>query len=144
MSITYRSNFEELVATSLKLKEYETDRIKYIKPASKHTYTPDFKLKDNVYFETKGRFTASDRKKHLLLKEQHPELTIVLVFQNAYNTLTRRSSTTYADWATKNGILWFDWRTQQKELQSFLFDTQLKRHKAPSSLKAPSAPKKSK
>lgn len=45
------------------------------------TYTPDFVLSNGVIVETKGRFDAADRVKHLALKQQYPDLDIRLVFQ---------------------------------------------------------------
>jgi len=56
--------------------------------------------------ETKGRFTLEDRKKHILVRRQHPDLDIRIVFQNPYTKIRKGSKTTYADWASKNGILW--------------------------------------
>ena len=126
MSKTYRSNFEELVATKLKLTDYETDKFKYTIPASKHTYTPDFKVAPSVYLETKGRLTAKDRAKHLRVAAENPKLVIAFVFQEAYNTLYKGSKTTYADWAEKNKFLWFDWKEHQKELQTFISQKSLK------------------
>ena len=96
----------------------------------------DFELNPTVFLETKGRFTAADRKKHLQFRESNPNITIAFLFQEAYNTLSRSSKTTYADWATKNNFLWFDWKTQQTELQSFISKHSPKPHKVLSSLKA--------
>ena len=47
-----------------------------------------------------------DRKKHLLVKEQNPELDIRLVFQSAKSKLRKGSKTTYADYCDKHGIRW--------------------------------------
>ena len=44
------------------------------------TYTPDFLLPNGIIIETKGRFTPEDRRKHLLIKKQHPDLDIRFVF----------------------------------------------------------------
>ena len=83
----YRSGFEHKVADQLneqKIKfEYETTVIDYIKPQTNHTYTIDFTLPNGILVETKGRWVAEDRKKHLLIKKQHPELDIRIVFQSA-------------------------------------------------------------
>ena len=72
----FRSGLEEAVAKELdKLNVdygYEDTVIPYEKPARKTRYTPDFRIKINgALWETKGRFQTSDRKKHLLIKEQH-------------------------------------------------------------------------
>lgn len=82
---------------------YEMDRIKYVIPASKHTYTPDFTVTENVYVETKGLWTGSDRKKAVLIKEQHPHIHILYVFYRDQK-LSKKSSTTYLAWASKNGL----------------------------------------
>ena len=88
--------------------EYETKRIRY-KPKTK-VYTPDFELPNGVIVETKGRFISTDRAKHLLIKEQHPELDIRFVFSNANNRLSKRSKSTYADWCDKHGFIWAEQR----------------------------------
>lgn len=90
--------------------EYETDKIAYVVPASKHRYTPDFKLSENCYIEVKGRLLASERKKHLLIQEQHPEITIHFFFDKSQNKLYKGSPTTYADWCDKNNFKWTDIR----------------------------------
>ena len=59
-----------------------------------------------MYIETKGLFKAADRAKHLYMREQHPDITIYLVFQNPNNKLSRASKTSYGEWATKHGISW--------------------------------------
>lgn len=108
----YRSGFEVDVDDSLKQQgidgEYEQHIIKYIKPATNHKYHPDFKLPNGIFIETKGRFIAADRKKHLLIKDQNPELDIRFVFQNSKTKLSKASKTTYADWCTKNGFVYAD------------------------------------
>jgi Phage endonuclease I len=85
--------------------EYEPDKIKYV---VEHSYTPDFKIGPNTYIETKGRFLAQDRAKHLYIKEQHPEVTIHFLFGNAQNKLNRASKTSYADWCEKYGFSYAD------------------------------------
>lgn len=82
---------------------YEMDRIKYVIPASKHTYTPDFTVTENVYVETKGLWTGADRKKAVLIKEQHPHVHILYVFYRDQK-LSKKSTTTYLAWAAKNGL----------------------------------------
>jgi hypothetical protein len=61
-------------------------------------------LDNGIFVETKGRFTASDRAKHILVKEQHPNLDIRFVFTNPNQRISKRSKTTYADWCDKNGF----------------------------------------
>jgi len=106
----YRSGFEHKVADQLtenKIKfEYETTVIDYIKPQTNHTYTIDFTLPNGILVETKGRWVAEDRKKHLLIKKQHPELDIRIVFMSGRTKIRKGSKTTYGDWCDKNGIVW--------------------------------------
>lgn len=108
----FRSGLEERVAKQLEeagIKvDYETTKIKYVQPETKHTYTADFILPNGIIIETKGRFVVADRKKHLLIKQQHPDLDIRFVFQRSQNTISKGSKTTYADWCNKNGFLYAD------------------------------------
>jgi hypothetical protein len=39
-------------------------------------YLPDFLLPNGIYLEVKGRFKLEDRKKHLFVREHHPDLDI--------------------------------------------------------------------
>ena len=106
----FRSGLEYEVAKWLEdngvAYEYENLRVKYQRHES--TYTPDFELPNGIIIEAKGRFTSSDRAKHLLIKEQHPELDIRFVFSNSKNRLNKKSKTTYADWCDRHGFLWSD------------------------------------
>lgn len=108
----FRSGLEETIYKQIAKQgitpQYESFKIPYVIPASNHTYTPDFQLPNGIIIETKGRFVASDRKKHLLVKKQHPELDIRFVFQNAKGRINKGSKTTYADWCVKNGFLYAD------------------------------------
>jgi hypothetical protein len=101
---------EERVAKLLPSVRYEEDKIEYTVPASKHKYTTDFKLKDGVYIEVKGRLLPSERKKHLLLKEQHPEIEVRFFFDKSNNKIYKGSKKTYADWCEENGFKWTDSR----------------------------------
>lgn len=104
----YRSGLEEKVGAQLHENgveaEYEPFKIPYTVPVTKHAYTPDYVLPNGIVIETKGRFVIEDRKKHLLLKEQYPNLDIRFVFQNAKAKIRKGSPTSYADWCTKNGF----------------------------------------
>ena len=87
---------------------YEPDRLPFVQPAKDRFYIPDFKLKDKVYIEAKGRLTIEDRQKMLWVKEQYPDYTFYLLFGNSQNKLTKKSKTTYAMWAEANGFKWAD------------------------------------
>ena len=106
----YRSGFEHKVSDQLKENkikfEYETTVINYIKPETNHTYTIDFTLPNGILVETKGRWVLEDRKKHLLIKKQHPELDIRMVFQSSKTKIRKGSKTTYAMYCDKHDIPW--------------------------------------
>ena len=87
--------------------EYENTKIIYEVPARVTRYVPDFYIKDtDIYIETKGRMSPKDRTKHLLIKEQHPDLDIRFVLQNHKVTISPNSKTTVGEWLTKKGFLW--------------------------------------
>lgn len=110
----YRSGLEESVATALSSAGvsagYEERKLRYTKPATSNLYTPDFCLPNGIVIETKGVFTADDRKKHLLIKDQHPGIDLRFVFGRSKNRLTKVSQTTYASWCEKHGFLYADVR----------------------------------
>ena len=108
----FKSGLEETISSQIKERgidvKYESEKIPYIIPASNHTYNPDFKLPNGIFVETKGRFVAADRKKHLLVKSQNPQLDIRFVFSNSKNKITKNSKTSYGDWCDKNGFKYAD------------------------------------
>jgi hypothetical protein len=71
-------------------------------------YTPDFLLPNGIIIETKGLFTAEDRRKHLLVKKQNPVLDIRFVFESSKRRISKVSKTTYAMWCEKHGFLYAD------------------------------------
>lgn len=108
----YRSGLEDKVGSQLDTLgiqyEYEKLKIKY-SVNEVRTYTPDFKILSNgIIVETKGRFVAADRKKHLLIKQQYPLLDIRFVFSNSNAKISKNSKTSYADWCNKNGFMYAD------------------------------------
>ena len=104
-----RSGLEARTVTYLKkLKvdfKYEKLKIPWRDNRSK-TYTPDFELPNGIIIETKGRFTAADRFKHLSVKEQHPEYDIRFVFSNPQAKLSKGAKSTYAQWCERHGFLY--------------------------------------
>lgn len=105
----YKSGLEDDMAACLLSHgidpNYEAEVIPYEVPSTWHKYTPDFPLAKFV-LETKGRFLAADRKKHLLVREQYPLLDLRIVFSNAKARLSKKSRTTYAMWCDQHGIQW--------------------------------------
>lgn len=121
---SFRSGSEELVAAQLDNAgvdyEYESTWVHYDVPARRAKYLPDFPVKDtNIILEVKGRFGgryrgskgAEERQKLILLKEQHPELDIRIIFDRASMPIYKGSKTTYAKWADDHGFKWADKRT---------------------------------
>ena len=105
--IKYRSGLEEKVAGLLSelnvSYEYETKKIPYV---IQHNYTPDFVLSNSVILECKGYWDAEDRRKIKQVKKDNPDLDLRMVFQSPFNTISKRSKTTYAQWCEKLDIPW--------------------------------------
>jgi len=108
----FRSGLEDTVAQQLRAKgidpQYEKHKIEYVKPARKSTYTPDFLLPNGIFIETKGRFATEDRQKHLLVKQQHPDIDLRFVFSNSRQRISKTSKTTYQDWCERHGFKYAD------------------------------------
>ena len=108
----YRSGLEEDTAKMLtKMKipyTYEKTKIKW-EDFMVRTYTPDFVLHNGIIIETKGRFMAADRRKHLEIRKQYgDEYDIRFVFSNSKSKLSKGAKSSYGDWCTKNGFLYAD------------------------------------
>ena len=105
----YRSGLEREVAEYLKDKQskvrYEVLKIEW-EDLRYRTYTHDFMLDNGIIIETKGIFDSEDRRKHLEVRKQHPELDIRFVFSNSMAKLYKGSKTRYCNWCDKNGFIW--------------------------------------
>ena len=100
----YRSGLELKTAKYLDdlLIKYKYEKVKIEwEDLTYRTYTPDFVLYNGIIIETKGMFTAADRKKHLAIKKQHPELDIRFVFENSNRRLRKGAKTKYYQWCIK-------------------------------------------
>lgn len=120
--IRFRSGLEEqlyhLSTYHNRTPRYEEDIIPYTIPETVHKYITDFtyvklpqfqkpgKYGDLMIIEPKGMWRLDDRKKHLYLKKQYPNLDIRIVFERHDNKIKKSSKTTYGEWATKYGIRW--------------------------------------
>ena len=116
----FRSEFERSFAHWLIKNDvsynYEKFYLQYQPKIKK--YTPDFYLpKQDIYIETKGFFDFADRQKHLLVKEQNPDIDIRFLFVNANNKLNKSSKTTYGAWCDKHKILWAEKRIPNEWLK---------------------------
>jgi hypothetical protein len=117
-----RSKFERRIAKELKDAnidfKYEHTSYEYDEPLRKNRarcadcgsgsllrtgwYTPDFFLGNGVIIETKGRFTAADRRKMIAVKKEHPDLDIKMLFMRN-NKIQKNSKTYYTDWCVQHG-----------------------------------------
>ena len=101
----FRSKSEEKIYNLLKEKnipcEYEKGKIEYEWSENK-TYVPDFFLLENgIILEVKGRFKLEDRKKHLFIRKQKPELDIRFIFDNPKAKLYKGGKMTNGSWCDK-------------------------------------------
>jgi hypothetical protein len=107
----YRSGLESQVKDSLVARhcnaQYECLKIEW-EDLCYRTYTPDFLLPNGILIETKGRFTPDDRRKHLVIQKQHPDLDIRFVFTSSRSKIRKGAKTTYADWCVKHGFEYAD------------------------------------
>jgi hypothetical protein len=107
----YRSGLEHKISIYLKEKKcqytYESIKIEW-EDLAYRTYTPDFILYNGIIIETKGRFLAADRRKHLAIKKQHPKLDIRFVFTNSSSKLSKGAKSSYAQWCIRHGFRYYD------------------------------------
>lgn len=103
----FRSKLEariaELFETLGVIYEYESTKVPYV---IQHNYTPDFCLANGIYLEAKGYWDPESRRKMLAVKKANPELDIRMVFQSPYNTISKKSKTTYAKFCERHDIPW--------------------------------------
>ena len=103
----FRSNLEKNIAdllTGLGVSyEHESEKLSY---TIEHNYTPDFVLPNYIYLEAKGYWDPEDRRKILAVKKCNPDIDIRMVFQSPYNTISKKSKTTYAKWCDRHDIPW--------------------------------------
>jgi hypothetical protein len=103
----YKSGFEKKIAAYLKANsvkfEYEPERIPFLVPVTKRSYTPDFVLPNGILIEGKGKFDADSRKKMEMVIAQHPDRDIRMLFMRN-NRISKRSDTTYVAWCNARGI----------------------------------------
>ena len=103
-----KSGLEEAIHIFLTGKNidftYEGMRIDFSQPTQKKYYTPDFPIKKSFIIESKGSFNSADRKKHKLIKAQHPELDIRFIFSNSRTRIGKKSKTTYGKWCDLFGF----------------------------------------
>lgn len=98
--------FEEILKEALVEYDYEVTKIPYKIPESNHNYIVDFTIGNGVLIEVKGYLSDyAERRKYVLLKEQHPDLDLKFVFDNG-NKLCGGTKQTHGAWADKHGFKW--------------------------------------
>lgn len=106
---SYRSGLEVSLGEEIKAAGhpvvYEEYRLPYLVPETRHHYTWDFTLANGIIIEGKGIFDATDRAKHLYVREQFPELEIRFVFSSQNAKIAPGSKTTLAVWCRQYGFL---------------------------------------
>lgn len=114
-----RNHFEETIDHKLLEKgvvgTYEKLKIPWVLHENKR-YTPDWFLPNGIVVEGKGQFRPGERKKHLQIKQQYPDLELRFVFCRAPGsrkpgsaaTIAKNSKTTYGAWCQKNGFQYAD------------------------------------
>lgn len=115
--MTLRSGFERTVDMQLRSSgvafKNEDTKIPYILEC---TYHPDFHLlRSDIYIETKGRLMPEERRKHLQVRAQNPQIDLRFVFMYPYKKMPG-SKTTHASWADRNGFKWADGRIPEEWL----------------------------
>ncbi len=113
----YRSDLEKRIAKQLEGAGvsfgYETLKVPFTVPAREAKYNPDFEC-GPIIIEAKGRFGhkgsggAEVRQRLILVKDQHPDMDLRIVFQDASKPIYKGSKTTYAKWAETHGFQWAD------------------------------------
>jgi len=103
----YKSKLERLNAEHLQenkipyLYEPTEGKIKYVVPASIHTYNPDFffltRTGKLIVVETKGIWDYKDRLKHCWIKKLYPSLDIRFVFTRSATKTSKGARQSYAD-----------------------------------------------
>ena len=106
-NIKFRSKLEKNIADLLEglgvSYQYESEKLSY---TIEHNYTPDFVLPNYTYLEAKGYWSPEDRRKILNVKKSNPQIDLRMIFQSPYNTISKKSKTTYAKWCEKHDIPW--------------------------------------
>jgi hypothetical protein len=90
---------------------YEVDTFEYLVSETRK-YTPDWTIitesGHKIYIEFKGVLDRATRKKMKLVKQQHPDLDIRIIFEKPGNKIMKSSKTTYGMWAEQWGFPWAD------------------------------------
>lgn len=130
MEEQFRSGLEFKIGKIMKdmgvpyLFESKAHKLKWWPIPKEHTYNPDFVIERPdgtlLVIESKGRFMPDDMKKHLALKEQHPNVKVCFVFQKSYTWHSKAVRMTYAKWCEKHGFTYCDFREFPQKIKEWL------------------------
>lgn len=83
-----------------------------------YNYIPDFYIPSlDMYIEVKGYFRREDQAKMRAVKQQHPELDIRFIFQEADKKVAY-GKLTNAQWAERNGFPWAEHKMPEEWFDS--------------------------
>lgn len=106
LEIEHRKQLDKMLKRSKATLSYESEKIPFTVIKHKN-YTPDFVITfpdgHKRYIEIKGYLRPDDRAKMKMVKDQHPDMDLRIVFQKD-NKLNAKSNTLYSTWARKLGI----------------------------------------
>lgn len=112
LRLGFRSGLEAKISADLEKRGevvlYETFKLPYIVPEKRHHYTPDWRLRNGIIVEGKGIFDATDRAKHLFIKNQMPDLDIRFVFTRSAAPTGPGAKGTLAEWCEKWQFIYAD------------------------------------
>lgn len=69
----------------------------------RHKYTPDFGIGGGIFVETKGKFDAPARSKHIDFSESRKDVDLRFLFA-VDNWVTKKHARRYSDWCRERGI----------------------------------------
>lgn len=103
--MSYKSGFERQIAANLSMRgvefTYEELRLPYTLFGE---YRPDFVIKKSgIIVEAKGFLDRDSKRKMVAVHNQHPDLDIRFLFQQADKKM-QGSKKTHGEWATRNGF----------------------------------------
>ena len=105
---------ENLIQRKRKLTPDEMEDLNLSMFDFKYLMSNEQYINNNIYSYNNYRSKIQALKKKLTsyetIKEQYPDYTFYIFFQNARVKIRKGSKTSYGDWATKAGFEWSDLR----------------------------------
>ena len=102
----YRSGMEARIVPGMLSRGALYEPLRLVYAAKPKFYIPDLVLPNGIAIEIKGWFTAADRAKMLLVKQQHSGLDLRLVLASPNQRLTKVSKNTQSGWCAQHDFIW--------------------------------------